>query len=148
MTDSLLLPTSLSLFIIYMIPKGMKLFLLRNLWYYVMFIFCIVIATFIYLLELKLRYIYHILSITHSFLQLRNVILRNIFSSSLSRNADHYLEVDNDKHQLYQVLNYRPMTILNIISLRPFCDEFLVCYSSFGIYISIDSKNRSRQGTD
>ena len=87
--------------------------------------------------------IYYVISITYAFLQLRNIL-----SSSLSRNADHYLEVDNDKHQLYQVLNYRPMTILNIISLRPFCDEFLVCYSSFGIYISIDSKNRSRQGKE
>ena len=56
------------------------------------------------------------------------------------------LEVDDDKHILYKVLNYRPMTVLSVISLRPFYEELLVCYSTFGIYLSSETRSRSRQG--
>ena len=45
------------------------------------------------------------------------------------------LNVADDKHPLYQLLNYRPMDVLNVVDLAPLYAEYLVCFSLFGIYI-------------
>ncbi|CBY09743.1 unnamed protein product [Oikopleura dioica] len=55
------------------------------------------------------------------------------------------LNTQNNNHPLYQLLNYRPMELLAVVDLSPVYEEFLVCTSSFGIYISPDGTNRSRQ---
>ena len=45
------------------------------------------------------------------------------------------LNVADDKHPLYQLLNYRPLDVLNVVDLSPVYPEYLVCFSLFGIYI-------------
>ena len=50
------------------------------------------------------------------------------------------LNVTDENHKLYQLLNYRTMDVLNVIDLAPLYPEYLVCFSLFGIYIGNLSK--------
>ena len=50
------------------------------------------------------------------------------------------LNVTDENHKLYQLLNYRTMDVLNVIDLAPLYPEYLVCFSLFGIYIGNSPK--------
>jgi hypothetical protein len=45
------------------------------------------------------------------------------------------LNVSDENHPLYQLLNYRTMDVIHIVDLDPVYPEYLICFSLFGLYI-------------